>query len=133
MSNLLALDIGEKRIGVAKASSAARLPSPLTTLAHTSTVFDDIASIISTEGITTVIVGLPVNSMGEDTTQTSYTRGFVEKLKEKTDVEIQFQDEAFSSKRAENELAERRKPYRKEDIDALAAALILEDYLREKI
>ena len=128
MSSILALDVGEKRIGVAIAGAEARLARPLKTLPHDAHVFTALKQLIADEAVTTVVVGLPRNLSGEDTNQTAYVRQFTEKLHHDM---IRFQDEALTSKKAEMELQHRGKPYVKGDIDALAATYILEDYLQQ--
>jgi len=49
------------------------------------------------------------------------------------EVAIETADEALTSVRAKEELQSRGKPYEKGDVDALAATLILDDYLKERV
>ena len=125
-SNILSLDVGERRVGVAIANVVARLAHPLTTLDNTDLIWQDIADLVSKEDVETIVVGLPRNLSGDDTAQTQYAREFAAKI---DNVEIVFQDEALTSVKAEQELKAKGKPYAKGDIDALAATYILEDYL----
>jgi len=127
--SILAIDVGEVRIGVARADKIAGLATPLTTLRNDDEVFDKIANLCQENNVDTVIVGLPRNLDGQDTPQTSYTRSFADAMQIKTGFKVIFQDEAVTSKQAVSELISRGKAYVKEDIDALAAAYILEDYL----
>ncbi len=129
MSNILALDVGEKRIGLAIASSIVMLPRPLTTIAYEGAI-EKLKLIIENEAITELVVGLPMNRNGDATQQTKFTMDFIDKLKALS-LDIATVDEALSSKRAKQELQERGKPYEKGDIDALAATYILDDYLKE--
>lgn len=131
-SNLLAVDVGEKRIGLAVASSVARLPRPLTTIPYNDASIAVISQTAEKEAAGTIVVGLPLNSYGKPTQQTQFTEAFIEKLRTAVSAEVETCDETLSSKRAEKELRQRKKPFTKGDIDALAAAYILEDYLREK-
>lgn len=126
MNSMIALDVGERRIGVAIANMASRLPRPLTTLQNDHTTLAEIKKIVSTESVEQVVVGLPRNLSGDDTDQTRYVREFAQSLE---GISVKFQDEALTSKKAESELRSRGKPYEKSDIDALAATYILEDYL----
>jgi putative Holliday junction resolvase len=130
MSSILGLDVGEARIGVALANSVARLASPYTTLANTDSVLEQIHGIIKQEAVGLIVVGLPRNLSGEDTSQTRYCRNFGERLA--PFAEVTFQDEALTSHKAEAELKMRGKVYDKGDIDSLAATYILEDYLNDK-
>lgn len=125
-SNILSLDVGERRVGVAIASLIARFPRPLTTLDNTDDIWSEIMALATDHDVDTIVVGLPRNLSGDDTAQTQYVRAFSEKL---TAYKVHFQDEALTSHKAEQELNAKGKPYSKGDIDALAATYILEDYL----
>lgn len=127
--SILALDVGDKRIGIAIASVAARLPRTLTTLEYTKDFWPALSSIIAQEAVERLVVGYPRGLSGQATTQTSSTETFLEKLKQHVSLPINLQDEALTSQKAETELRSRAKPYSRGDIDALAAVYILEDYL----
>lgn len=129
-NNLLALDVGSVRIGVAVASAQARLATPLTTIAMDDTVWDNLTHIINAEQIGQIVVGLPRNLNGDPTQQTASVEAFVALLRTHTTLPITLQDEALTSRKAEEELAARAKKYTKGDIDALAASYILDDYLQ---
>lgn len=126
MSSIVALDVGERRIGVAVANEIARLPSPHGILHNSPTVWDEIRSFMAEVSADVLVVGLPRNLSGDDTAQTAYVRSFVQQA---PDIAVVFQDEALTSKKAEAELITRGKPYTRGDIDSLAATYILEDYL----
>lgn len=128
-SYVLALDVGEKRTGVALASLVARLASPLTTLEQGPNIWTDLAKIIKTETVGLIVVGLPRSLDGLDTDQTRYVRDFAAQLEKQVGLPIVFQDEALTSRQAEAELRASGKKFAKSDIDALAAVYILEDYL----
>ncbi len=125
---LLALDVGEKRIGVATAETAVRIAVPLTTIEVDGTEIQQIARIVADENTSTIVVGYPRNQSGEATAQTAYAEGFAAKLDGMVDT-IVFQDESLTSVMAENQLKADGRPYTKGDIDARAAAIILQDYL----
>ena len=131
LTTIVALDVGSQRIGVASANSIAQIATPLVTLPNTDSVVSAIASLLADESATTLVVGLPRNLNGEDTAQTQAVRQFVEMLKPAVSVPVVFQDEALTSRKAEDELIARGKPFSKGDIDALAATYILEDYMQE--
>lgn len=132
-NSILALDVGTVRIGVARASSDIRISSPLTTIAHDESVWLRLHELITQENARTVVVGIPRGLDGQDTPQTQYCRQFATNLAQRTTCDIELQDEAVTSVKAEEELRSRGKPYEKSDIDALAATYILEDYLQERI
>lgn len=129
---ILALDVGNQRIGVARANTIARISSPFVTLQNGPSVVDEIERLIRDEDAQMLVVGLPRGLDGQETAQTQIVRGFVLALKNKLgDFPMQFQDEALTSRKAEEELAARGKPYVKGDVDALAATYILDDFLQE--
>ena len=129
--NLLGLDIGTRRIGVAVANSSIKIAIPLTTIeVNDGDEILQINKIIVNEKIDTIVAGLPRNMSGEETAQSVYTKEFLENFKLSVN-EIKFQDESLTSIQAENILKSYKKPYTKGDIDMQAAAIILQDYLDE--
>jgi len=131
ISTILALDVGDKRIGVAQANTIARLASPLMTLAHSDDIIEQLKQLIAEHGAEVLVVGLPRGMQGQTTQQTQATKAFVEALKAQLSIPIHVQDEAVTSEKAEAELKAHGTTYSKADIDALAATYILEDWLRE--
>jgi len=129
-SNIIALDIGERRIGVASAHIVARIASPLTTLSHTEHIMHDLLDIITKHEAAAIVIGLPRGLDGQHTLQTAYVEHFAHELEQKVTIPLYWQDEAVTSRQAEAELKKRGKAYAKEDIDALAATYILEDFLQ---
>jgi len=128
---LLSLDVGQKRIGVAKGNSFTRLASPLTTIENNQNTPQTLVQLIGEHNAAALVIGLPKGLKGQETPQTSFTRQFIKLLKQHVHIPIFTQDETLSSVRAEKELRERKIGYNKESVDALAATYILEDFLRE--
>lgn len=126
----LALDVGEKRIGVALGDSSVRLAFPYETIEVDGNEIVRILELIVSEQIDEVVIGYPRNQSGEATAQTAYVENFAENLRD-TDARLVFQDESLTSVLAEQRLQSYKKPYTKGDIDAMAAALILQDYLEQ--
>ncbi len=126
--SLIGLDVGEKRIGVAVADTGVRIAVPFMTIEVDGSEIQTIAEIVIKENADKIVVGYPRNQSGEPTAQTNYVENFAKQL-EDLDVEIVFQDESLTSVIAEQQLAAHNKPYSKGDIDAQAAAIILQDYL----
>lgn len=131
--NLLALDVGDVRIGVALANYPSYLAHALITLNNDQYFIDKLKSLINEYHISRLVIGLPRNMDSEDTPQTLKVKNFVSQLKSKLQLEISFQDEFLTSKKAEEVLNQRSKTYSKEDIDKTAASLILEDYINGNI
>jgi len=128
-SHYLALDIGEKRVGVAIVDTVARLPRPLITLASDQDLIKKLKELVAEYNVTLIVAGLPRYLSGGDSRQTAITKDYIKTLKEELKIEIVTEDEALSSVRAEEELKSRGKIFSKAEIDKLAACLILEDYL----
>jgi putative Holliday junction resolvase len=131
VKTVLALDVGDKRIGVAAANTIARLANPLTTLARSETVLDELVQLVEAQTAAALVVGLPRGLGGQSTAQSQATKAFVKTLEARLGVPIYLQDEAVTSHQAEAELKARGKTYAKGDIDALAATYILEDWLKQ--
>lgn len=127
---LLCLDVGERRIGVALADTRVRIAIPYDTLEVDGSELREIAELVVREDIDTIVVGFPRNQQGEATAQSTYVETFADQLVDMAT--IVFQDESLTSVMAENRLKARQKQYQKGDIDKEAAAIILQDYLEEK-
>ncbi|MEO6109767.1 MAG: Holliday junction resolvase RuvX [Candidatus Saccharimonadales bacterium] len=126
--SIVCLDVGEKRIGVAVADTGVRIAIAFDTVLVDGTEIETIAKIIDQEGADTLVIGYPRNQLGESTAQTSFVELFAQKLEDFVPTMV-FQDESLTSVLAEEQLKAHKKPYTKGDIDAQAAAIILQDYL----
>lgn len=124
----LALDIGEKRIGIAAADSATKLAYPLTTVLVDGSEWQALTQLIASEHASALVVGYPRNQSGEPTKQTAVVEQFVGRLV-RFGLPIAYQDESLTSVAAEKHLKARKRPYDKADIDAYAAAIILTDFM----
>lgn len=129
--SVLALDVGGRRIGIASASTVARIAHPLCTLENTEAFVARVQTLIQEQQAIAVVVGLPRGLEGQATQQTKTVETFADSLKQQLDVPVYLQDEAVTSVQAESELNHRGKQFTKEDIDALAATYILEDFLHD--
>lgn len=128
--SIIALDIGEKRIGVAIADMQTPFPAPLTTLEANERLVSDFRALLHKNAAAAVVIGLPRNQQGETTAQTERVKHIAKLLKIPRTVPVYWQDESLTSVKAEEELKSRKKPYSKDAIDALAATYILEDFIR---
>lgn len=129
---LLGLDVGAARIGVALADTGVHIAIPSDYIEVDGTEVAKIAEAVIKNEIDTIVIGYPRNQSGEATQQTSYVEAFAKTLQD-IDAEIVFQDESLTSVIAEQRLEARRKNYSKGDIDSEAAAIILQDYLEQKL
>ena len=128
--NYLALDVGEKRIGLALANDEVKIAVPFGWQENTDNIVQEIIEELIKNDISTIVVGYPRNQSGEATLQTEYVEKFVSRLAEiDLDIDIVYQDESLTSVEAERRLGRVKD---KGEIDAEAASIILQDYLDEK-
>src|ERR1019366_4783497 len=120
-TTIMALDVGERRIGIALADSQTRLPKALKTLERSPNFVNDMKDLIDDNRTSLLVIGLPRGLDGQTTDQTRKTEAFVADFQQDIKLPIHWQDEALTSKQAEAELNKRGKPYVKGDVDALAA------------
>lgn len=127
--SLVALDVGERRIGVAIADTSVRIALPYDTIEVDGEEVRHVAEIVVRESAQRIVVGYPRNQQGEATAQSAYVEQFAAQL---SDIgHVVYQDESLTSVIAEQRLQSRGKPYSKGDIDKEAAAIILQDYLEQ--
>lgn len=123
----LGLDVGAKRIGLALGDDVTRVAHPLTTLStnQPAALFEQ----LQRHDVTDIVIGRPRNQSGDKTAQTAAVEQFAVTILGTVTQPIHWFDESMTSVLAEERLQLRRKPYRKEDIDAEAATIILQDFL----
>lgn len=127
---IIGLDIGTKRIGVAKADSSTRIAVPVGYISVDGSEWQKIAHMANIQGTNWFVLGLPRSNEGSETKQSMYVRSFAkELLKQIPGAKIRFQDESLTSVVAEERLKARKRSYEKGEIDAEAAAIILQDFL----
>lgn len=131
-SQLLCLDVGTTRIGVAMGDSVIRIAVPYGYVNVDGNEITEIARLVIDNSIDTIVVGYPRNQSGQPTAQTDYVESFVGLLGD-FDATIVYQDESLTSVMAEDRLSSRRKAFEKGDIDAEAAAIILQDYMEQNL
>ena len=127
----LALDVGETRVGAAVADIKVNIAVPSGTFSGDPEILRrEVAEFVVKNDINCIVIGYPRNQAGEPTRQTEYAESIAEVLRDIAE-KIVFQDESLTSVIAEQRLKARGGTYQKEDIDAEAAVIILQDYLEE--
>lgn len=133
VGRILALDLGQKRIGLAISDELGITAQGLDTLERRGRRDDieDLRKIAALRGVTKILMGDPLHMSGEASRQGDYTREFAGELERKTGLPIEFRDERWTSKEAERTLrgsgvANGR---RKATIDKLSAVILLQSYL----
>lgn len=129
----LALDVGDERIGVAVSDAGGQLARPLETLRRQRGPgsYLRLKQIIQEYDIERVVVGWPLLPGGSEGKQIASTRAYVRGLEAHIAVPIVLWDERESTNIAQDILAlsDRGLKRRRADVDAVAAAVILQDYL----
>lgn len=134
MPPLLAIDYGQARVGLAITDPDARVVFPLRTLAWETrdALFHELLAVISDQAVTRIVVGYPVRAGGDEGLTGRQVRNFVARLTRRTEVPVELVDEALSTEEAAERL--REAGYAGKEllarVDAQAAAVILERYLR---
>jgi len=118
---LLGIDYGKKRIGVALGEGG--MVSPLLVLLNDGRVIEKISSLCKQEKIDKIVIGMVSSLRGE-------IGEFARKLKEMIGLLVIFQDETLTTQKGIGRMIESRtsQKARRERIDAIAAAEILESY-----
>ena len=129
MAKILAIDVGEKRVGLAASDETQMIAAPFGYIDRTGAI-EKISDIVSQEAIGLVVVGMPFMPSGTLGSQAVDVQAFVASLREMIKVDIDFENEVLSSVEATNRLKSmKRKIKDKGEVDAMAATIILESYL----
>ena len=132
----MCLDIGDKRIGIAVSDPFNTYSLPVETYnrKNLKTDLQKIEDYVKEKGATALVCGLPVNFDGTPSIQTTRAQFFIDRLKERLNVQIFTMDERCSTCEAEDVLISQGKSRqeRKQFVDSLAAATILQSFLNEK-
>jgi putative Holliday junction resolvase len=133
---VLGVDAGERRVGLALSDELRLLASPVTVLdrrAGLSAVLETIATLATREQVTQVVVGLPLNADGSSGPQARRAEHFAQLVERVTRLPVELWDERLSTQEAEAVVRAQgrnaRRARSRGQIDAVAAAVILQDYL----
>ena len=137
MGRVMALDVGDVRIGVAVSDLMGIIANPLETYTRKGDITRDVNYIVElakAHEVSLFVSGLPLGLNGLENEQTRKTREFVDALTAATDIPVKFMDERFTTLSAERVLIEGnvRRENRKKVIDKVAATIILQNYLDSK-
>ena len=134
--NVVAFDIGDRRIGVAGTDPFGEYAIPSDTYFRTGRFQEDVAAVAAIareKGADVIVCGLPLNADGTESVQSEKTRRFVQALQEVAGLPVVLEDERFTTREARQDLnflgVSVKKDKKKKAVDSLAAAYILESYL----
>jgi putative holliday junction resolvase len=136
VGRVLAVDYGERRVGIAVSDPTATIAQPLTVILRRPgrrPPVQAVADLASAQEAEHIVVGLPLTLEGVDSDWTREVRTFGEKLADRTGLPVTFADERMTSVVAERAVRslglKRKERERKDRVDAAAAVLILQRHL----
>jgi len=137
MGRVLGLDVGDRRIGLALSDPGGILASPLTIIEHTTELqaIEAILKIAKEREVERIIVGLPLLMNGDIGPQAQKVQTFIEAMRYHTQILIEYRDERLTTvtaQRLKQETTSKKKNRNIIRYDAMAAAVILQDYLEEQ-
>ena len=135
MPRIVALDVGDATIGVAVSDELGITANPVKVIRRTKSIKADLRTVeevLSELNAEKVVIGLPLTQDGEEGIQAGKVKDFSGRLTRRLRIPVELFDERFSTVEAEDVLIEmdtsRKK--RRKVIDKMAAAVILQGYLR---
>jgi putative Holliday junction resolvase len=136
LGRVLGVDAGERRVGVAMSDELRMLASPVTVLDRRNglaPVLDELANMVRRENVSTLIIGLPLNADGSEGRQAKRARDFARTASRVIGLPAEMWDERLSTRAAEDILRAQgrnlKRVRQQGQLDAVAAAAILQDYL----
>jgi putative Holliday junction resolvase len=131
MASILSLDVGDVRVGLAVMDDTVKLPLPLGFVGRAQGEAErHILTLCQERNVAKIIIGLPLSENGSENDQSLKVRNFARRLAQRTDVELEFIDEYYSSEEALERLREQGVSRPEVGrVDALAATILLERYL----
>lgn len=133
---LLAIDLGEKRIGLALSDPTQYLAKAHQVIKRRSRRedFARIQQVIATESAVGVVVGVPLNRGSGDSSTERWVRNYAADLAQQLNVPLTLVDESFSTAdaRASLQARGRRRRQMRDELDAVAAAFILQRFLESR-
>lgn len=133
MKTVLGIDVGEKKIGLALGRQSSEgswsFVRPALLVSDWAEAWPAIRRFVADEGVTEIIVGLPLTADGQTGPQAQRTREFIATLRSQVTVPILERDERQTSQAVQHEQADR--PLSRGQEDSLAAQLLVESYLQE--
>ena len=136
MGRLLAIDHGQKRIGLALSDPDKIISKPLKTISYLNyeDLLKELILIINEHQVEQLIIGLPIGMHGNKTSQSEKVEEFKSFVEKKIDIPIIYVDERLSSVSAKKSLISQgiKTGYNKSKVDQTAAAIFLQYYLDKK-
>ncbi len=133
MARIMAIDYGTKRVGIAVTDPLQIIAQPLETVPQ-SEIFDFLAGYISKEEVEKILVGLPLHADGSMSPMAELAQKFASDVAAKfPHIPVELVDERYTSRMAHRAMVEggfkKKDRQKKENIDKLSAAILLQEYL----
>jgi len=131
---IVALDVGDKKIGVAVTDPTGLISQPYSSLRRNSNIIAKLANIIEELQAELIVIGLPYLADGSPGEQVKKTKDFARELKRNLRIPVVFFDERLTTREAQSVIREcvEKRSSRKQKVDSIAASLILKGYLESK-
>lgn len=128
---VLAIDYGRRRIGLALGDTSLRIAVPIGSIENNGRVFEEVSKRIREQGISLVLLGLPLTPSGKEGERVREVKNFLEALKSHIPkgVEIILWDERYTTKEAYSIMEGLSWKKKKELKDSISAYAILLEYL----
>lgn len=128
---ILAVDFGEKRIGLATSDASGQIATPRRTLARRddASAAEEIARFCREEEVERVVFGLPRSPEGVESPYAARIRSFARKFESRSGLPVAFHEETLTTREAQERLPPGAA---REQRDRVAAAVLLEDFLRHE-
>ena len=131
----IAIDVGTKRVGLARSDDSNLLASPVGAFTRKGALVE-IISLLSAGGVEAVVVGLPLGERGEKTEQCLDVERFCRRIERRFKIKLIYVDEYLSSLEAREALGMASKPGRRTRqtglVDAMSAKVILQSFLDQR-
>ncbi len=121
--NILGVDYGQKRIGLAWVQEGLDLILPFGQINNEQGTINKLAELVQSEGIDRVVIGIPLGMAGEENENTKRIRAFADEVRDATSIEVELYDERFSSQQADAMGGDATR-------DEKSAMVILQGYLK---
>ena len=130
----MAIDYGLKRVGVAITDPQGTIAQPLLTIEPKSDfdLIKRLKCLAEENEVGLIILGNPISLQGDPTEMSKRIQRFRRKLKKSVEIEVVMWDERYLSKYAVNRMRNMGISGKKEEIDRIAAAIMLEEYLESR-
>lgn len=129
MSKIVGIDYGTKRIGIALSDEGQKVAFPFLILPNDKNILTTLVKLCESEGVGKIVMGESLDARGDENDIMAAARAFSQSLAKETKLPLSFEQEFMTSVEAHRSAFEEQGKRGKHEVDASAAALILQRYL----